>query len=345
MNRTAVTHLAVASILLVSLSVYARGPASTEASLKLILTVPLPGFSGDFDHLTADVKGGRLFLAGEDHKSVEVFNLQTGKKLHSITEVGTPHSLLYLPEKDELYVTDGADGTLKIFSGSDYKLKDKIELVEGLDSIVYDPDAQRLYVVSGGKDVPLDHSFLTAVDLPGRKKLGEIRFEADHVEAMAIERSGSRLFVNLADKAEVAVVDRKALQVIARWPVSVAEQNSPLAYDEKSQRLFVVCRKPPMLVVMNATNGEIVANLPAAGHADDVAFDKESGRIYVPGAEGFISVYQQKDSDHYEQIAKVQTASGAKTAVLIPELHRLFVAVSPGDTKATAKLLTFEVAK
>jgi|HubBroStandDraft_6_1064221.scaffolds.fasta_scaffold01081_7 DNA-binding beta-propeller fold protein YncE len=345
MSRTVVMRLAVASILLASLSVYARGPASTQASLKLILTVTLPGFSGDFDHLTADVKGGRLFLAGEDHKSVEVFDLQTGKKLHSITEVGTPHSLLYLPEQDELYVTDGADGTLKIFSGSDYKLKDKIQLVEGLDSIVYDRAAQRLYVVSGGKDVPLDHSFLTAVDLPGRKTLGEIRFEADHVEAMAIETSGSRLFVNLADKAEVAVVDRKKMQVIARWPVGIAEQNSPLAYDEKNQRLFVVCRKPPMLVVMDATNGKVVASLPTAGHADDVAFDKDSGRIYVPGAEGFISVYQQKDADHYEQIAKVQTAPGAKTAVLVPELHRLFVAVSPGDTKAMAKLLVYEVTK
>jgi DNA-binding beta-propeller fold protein YncE len=345
MNRTVGVQLGIASILLVSLSAYALGPGSTPADLKLIQTITLPGFSGDFDHLTADVNGGRLFLAGEDHKSVEVFNFRTGEKLHSITDVGTPHSLLYLPEKDELFVTDGADGTLKAFSGSDYKLKDKIQLGEGLDSIAYDRDAQRLYLVSGGKDVPLDHSFLNAVDLPGRKKLGEIRFEADHVEAMAIESSGSRLFVNLADKAEVAVVDRKKMQVIARWPVGVAEQNSPLAYDEKNQRLFVVCRKPPVLVIMDATNGSVVAKLPAAGHADDVAFDKESGRIYVPGAEGFISVYQQKDADHYEQIAKIQTAPGAKTAVLVPEVHRLYVAVSPGDTKAMAKLLIFEAAK
>jgi DNA-binding beta-propeller fold protein YncE len=323
----------------------AEGKESTSpAPLRLTQSVALPGISGDFDHFAVDLNGHRLFLAGEDHKTIEVLSLTTGKSLISLTGFGTPHSILYLPEKDELYVTDGADGTIKILRGSDYQVIGNIKLVEGADSIGYDRESGHFFVVTGGKDVPLDHSFLTKVDLPARKPVGEIRFESNHVEAMALEQAGPRLFINVTDKNEVAVVDRKAMKISARWTVGVARENSPIALDESGKRLFVVCRKPAMLVVMNADTGAIIASLPAAARADDVVYDRENHRVYVPGGEGYISVFAQKDPDHYQLVAKVPSAPGAKTAILVPQIHRLFVAASPGETTAEAKVLTFEVA-
>ena len=319
-------------------------PSHASTPLTLIHTMPLPGISGDFDHFAIDLKGHRLFLVGEDQKTVEVLSLLSHRRIRTLTGFGTPHSILYLPATDELYVTDGGDGTIKILRGSDYAVTGKIKLIEGADSIGYDPEAQRLFVVTGGKDVPLDHSFLTAVDLPARKSTGDLRFENNHVEAMALEKTGSRLFINITDKNQVAVVDRKSLQVTARWTVGVAQENSPIAFDESTQRLFLVCRKPGALVVMNAQTGAVVTTLPAAGRADDVAYDHANHRIYVPGGEGFISVIGQDDADHYHLITKIPTAPGAKTALLVPELHTLFVAVSPGDTKALAKVLVFDVA-
>src|SRR5712692_4752806 len=94
--------------------------AQEKAPLKLIATTPLPGFSGDFDHFAADVKGNRLFLAAEDHKTVEVFDLRTGRRLKSITGFGTPHSIIYLPATDRILVTDGEKGTLEMLRGSNY---------------------------------------------------------------------------------------------------------------------------------------------------------------------------------------------------------------------------------
>ena len=317
---------------------------SAPAPLKLAHTIPLPGIDGDFDHFAIDLKGQRLFLVGEDHKTVEVFSLKTNRRVHTITGFGTPHSILYLPATDELYITDGGDGTVKILRGSDYTVTGKIKLVEGADSIGYDAEAQRLYVVTGGKDVPLDHSFLSSVDVLGKKSAGgDLRFESNHVEAMAIEKGSSRLFVNVTDKNQVVVVDRKTMQVTAQWTVGVAQENSPIAYDESTKRLFIVCRKPGTLVVMNSETGVVVASLPAAGRADDVAYDHENHRIYVPGGEGFISVIGQDDADHYHLITKLTTEPGAKTALLVPDLHKLFVAVSPGETKALAKVLVFDV--
>ena len=94
-----------------------------------------------------------------------------------------------------------------------------IDGLAGADSAKLDAGAQILYVVTGGKDVPLDYSFLVAIDLRTNKKIGELRFESNHVEALALESASSRLFINITDKHEVAVVDRKSMQVITRWPI------------------------------------------------------------------------------------------------------------------------------
>jgi DNA-binding beta-propeller fold protein YncE len=319
-------------------------PAAEEtAPLKLVGAIPLPGFTGDFDHFAVDERGSRLFLAGEDHKTVEVFDLKTNRRLKSITGFGTPHSIIYLPETDRILVADGDKGMLQILRGSDYLVVDHVDGLAGADSMKLDASSQILYVVTGGKDVPLDYSLLVAIDLKTNKKAGEVRFESNHVEAFALESSSSRLFVNITDKHEVAVVDRKAMKEIARWPIGTQADNSPMAYDEAHHRLLIVCRKPGTLLVMDSDTGKVVAHLPAAERSDDIAFDSEKGRIYVPGGEGYISVFQQKSPDQYELLAKVASEPGAKTCLLVPRLARFFVAVSPGETKAMAKVLIFGV--
>jgi hypothetical protein len=316
---------------------------ANSPALRLLASTPLPGISGDFDHFAVDEQGHRLFLAGEDHKTIEVFDLASGKHLKSINGFGAPHSIFYLPASDQLLVTDGEAGVIQILRGIDYAFAGKIDDLPAADSARLDSANHILYVVTGGKDVNWDHSFLVAIDLASNKKVGELRFESNHVEAMALDTSSPRLFINLTDKGEVAVIDRKFMTVLNRWPVQVAGENSPMAYDQKHHRLFLVCRKPAMLVVMDSDNGEIVAHLPAAARSDDVAFDAATGRIYVPGGEGFISVFQEKSPAQYEQIARVPTALGAKTCLLVPSLKRYYVAVSPGDSKAMARILVFEV--
>lgn len=303
----------------------------------------MPGFTGDFDHFAMDEKGSRLFLAGEDHKSVEVFNLETGKRLKSITGFGTPHSVFYLPESDRIVVTDSDPGMLKILRGSDYAEIEHVDGLAGADSARLDAATQTLYVVTGGKDVPLDYSFVIAIDLKTNKKIGELRIESNHVEAFALEASSSRMFVNVTDKHAVAVIDRKTMKEIARWPIGSQADNSPMAYDEPNRRLLIVCRKPGTLLVMDSDTGKVITNVPAAERSDDIAFDAASGRIYVPGGEGYTSIFQQKSADQYELVSKFKTADGAKTCLLVPSLARYFVAVSPGETKAAAKLLIYRV--
>jgi hypothetical protein len=133
------------------------------------------------------------------------------------------------------------------------------------------------------------------------------------------------------------------MKEIARWPIGSQADNSPMAYDEAHRRLLIVCRKPGTLLVMDSDSGKIVTQLPAAERSDDIAFDGAGGRIYVPGGDGRIFVFHQQSADKYELVAKVRSAPGAKTCELVPSLARLFVAVSPGETKAEAKVLMYSV--
>src|SRR5215470_5527433 len=146
------------------------------APLHRIASVPVPGISGDFDHFAVDEKGGRLFLAGEDHKTLEIFDLKTGHHIRSVAGFGTPHSIFYLPDTDQILVTDGDAGVLQILSGADYSFRDQIEGLAGADSARLDTTRGVLYVVTGGKDANLDHSFLVALDLKSKTKIGELRF-------------------------------------------------------------------------------------------------------------------------------------------------------------------------
>jgi DNA-binding beta-propeller fold protein YncE len=317
--------------------------AQVASPLKLEANIPLPGFTGDFDHFAVDEKGSRLFLAGEDHKTVEVFDLRTNRRLKSIAGFGTPHSIIYLPETDRILVADGDKGMLQILRGSDYAIVDHVDGLAGADSMKLDVSSQVLYVVTGGKDVPLDYSFLVAIDLKTNRKVSELRIESNHVEAFALESSSSRLFVNITDKHAVAVIDRKSMKEITRWPIGSQADNSPLAYDEPHRRLLIVCRKPGTLLVMDSDSGKVVSQSPSPERSDDIAFDPASGRIYVPGGDGRIFVFKQDVPDKYELLAKVTSEPGAKTCLLVPSLNRFYAAVSPGETKALGKVLIFRV--
>jgi len=318
--------------------------AAADAPLKLVGHADLPGYTGDFDHFAYDAKGNRLFLAAEDHGTLEVFDLHSGEHLKTIKGFDTPHSIFYVPAKNRLLVTDSGESMTKVLDATSYKIVGSIKLTPGADSIGYDAGRNRLYVVTGGKDVKMKECFLAEIDPDTGKHYGDLKFDSDHTEAMAVEQQGDHLYINITDKNYMAVVDKKTRAVVGTWPIKEAEQNAPVAMDEASHRLFVVTRKPGKLVVLNADTGASIASFTAPGRTDEVVFDKLNRRIYVLGGEGYIGVFQEKDADHYEELAHVPTASGAKTGILVPELNRLYVAVSPGEGKTGAEVLQFSVA-
>ena len=311
--------------------------------LALKGSVDLPGYTGDFDHFAVDQDRGRLLLAAEDHGTLEVFDLNTGKHLRTIKGFETPHSILVRSGAATILVSDSGKGMSKLLDASTYEVKGVVALTPGADSIGYDPAENVVYIVTGGKDVDMKTSELDAVDPDTGKKKRSVALQDNHVEAMALEKNGDRLFINLTQTNKVAVIDRKTMKIIALWPVPTAEQNAMVALDEPRHRLYVGCRKPGMVVVMNSDTGAIINSATSPLRSDQILFDQAASRLYSPGGEGFIGVYDTSDPDHLKAVAKVPSAPGAKTGVLVPERKELILAVSPGETKAMAKVLTFAV--
>jgi DNA-binding beta-propeller fold protein YncE len=313
------------------------GMAQEKLPLKLIATTPMPGFTGDFDHFGIDLKGSRLFLASEDQKTVEVFDLRTGERIHSIKGFGQPLTMAYLAESNRLIVTDGGDtDAVELVDCKEYKIISTLKLGPGVDHGVYNPVNRYFYVENGGGPEGKIH-VLSIIDTKSFKQIGEVAgLPGNSNEGMVIDHEGKKLYVNLTGPDEIGVIDLNTRQLIARWSLPDAHVAHAIALDEPNHRLFTATRKPSQFIVFNTDTGKVVTTLPCVGVNSDMSLDVARKRIYVTGTET-ASVFEQRDADHYEHIAEVPTAYRAKSSIFVPELGRLYVADS-GKGKPDAKL-------
>ena len=319
--------------------------ANAPATLAGRSTGWKPGYSGDFDHFGVDVKGNRLFLAAEDHGTLELFNLRTGQHERTLTGFQTPHAIIYLPEHNRLVVTDSGKGMTKVLDATTYKIVGHIALEPGADSAEYDTSTGHLYIVTGGKDVDMKDCFLNEVDPLTGKLFAKLRFDSDHTEAVKAEQHGNRLFVNVADRNEVDVVDKKTFKVIARWPLSGAQTNLTMALDEADHRLFVGTRNPSKLLVLNTDTGATVASLDAPATSDGLFYDSARKRVYVPGGDGYLGVFQQVTPDLYAARPRIPSATGAKSGIVVPQVDRLYLAASPGEHGKGGEVLWYSLGR
>ncbi len=169
--------------------------------------------------------------------------------------------------------------------------------------------------------------------------VGEIVTDS-HPESFQLEKNGTRVFVNVPDKKEVEVADLNTRTVTDRWPIAAA-QNFPMALDEAHHRLFVGCRVPAQLLVLDTTNGKTVASMDIVGQTDDLFYDAQKSRIYVIGGQGFIDAFQQKDPDRYDRIARFPVPLNTRTGIFVPEWGELLAAAAHGD-KQEAEILIYE---
>jgi len=323
----------------IAFGVYGR--SQENGPLKLVQTIKLPAdVKGHFDHFEIDLKNQRLFATPEEYKGVLVFDLKTGKLVHTIRGIEKSHAVLYREDLNRLYVTDGEAGDLKIFDATTYALVSSVKLLEDADSIGYDPNTKYLYIDNGGGDVHQTYSMLSVVDTTAGKKVTDIKIDGDTLEAMALEKSSPKLYVNNKAKGQVDVVDREKREVIASWPVTKCKGPVAMAFDEANHRLFVACRDGNV-AVLDTQSGKEVTSLSITNGVDDAVYDPASKRLYT-AADGNVDVYEQTDPDNYKLLAKVPTGPVGRTAKLVPELNRYFVAVPQHGTKS-AEVLVFEV--
>ena len=311
-----------------------NAPGQTAPPLRLVQTIPLPDVDGFLDHMGVDLKGLRLFVPTEVQNTVEVVDLRVGKVIHTIKGLKNPHTVLYRPQSNEIFVTEAQDGTCEVFRGDTYEPIKTIKLAEGADNAAYDPVSQYFYIDIRGQFTKSPSSLLAIVDTKNAEHLGDIKIEGANTQAMAFEPSGPRMYLDIADKNEIAVIDREKRAIVTTWSVAEAPWNYTLALDAAHHRLFVASRMertyfvPGKMLVLDTETGNVISRLDnIGGGADETFYDSARQRIYVCGGDGFVDVIKQLDPNHYQSLGRVATGALAKTALWVPELNRLYVAV------------------
>ena len=317
--------------------------AQERTPLKLVATIPLPGLKdGDFDHFAVDLDGHRLFLTAEENDRLEVLDSKSNQHVRTMQDIKAPHAILFRKDLKKLFVVEGDASAVKIYDSESYKALGEIKVSIDADSIAYDASASYMYVVNGGREAHTSYSLISVIDTNNAKKLRDIKIPSDHVEALVLEKSGPRLFMNITGQNMVGVMDRNKSELSAKWPLPAGDKlNVAMAFDETNHRLFVVTRSPGKLIVLNSDDGKVIANLPAVGMVDDAAYDAQHKRIYLAG-DGFLDVFEQKDADHYALLAKIPGAFRAKTGILVPELNRYYLAV-PHHAGKEAEVRVYDI--
>jgi hypothetical protein len=318
-------------------SIPAPGQAP-PAPLRLVQTIPLPGVDGALDHMAIDIQRQHLFIPAEQHGTVEVLDLKTGNRIRTISAARWPSTVIYHQQSNEIFVSDRADGTCKVFNGETYELVKSIKLAVGADNAAYDVPSHYMYIAAGGRHAGLPYTLIAIVNALTGEHAGDIQVDSANVQAMAFEPSGPKMYAALADVSKVAVIDREKRTVLTIWSLTPQCQKPyTLALDSAHHRLFVGCRlyatqaewwQPGKMVVVDTDSGRVTMAFDAGGGADEMFFDAASQRIYLQGYEGIADVWKEIDPDHYESVGKIQGGVHGKTSLLVPELKRYYVAVS-----------------
>jgi DNA-binding beta-propeller fold protein YncE len=303
-----------------------------EPVLEPVATIEMPGVKGRIDHLSVDLKRHRLFVAALGNDTVEVLDVERHRHEKSLPGFGEPQGVLYLPTPDRLYVANGTGDRLDILDGNSLASIKRIAKLADADNVRYDHAAGKV-VVGYGKGA------LQMLDPGSGEAAADIRLPA-HPESFQLERNGSRIFVNVPDARQVAVVDRSKRALVASWDVPRARANFPMTLDEAGRRLFIGARSPAMLLVYDTGSGKVVAKVPIGGDTDDLFYDAKRKQLYVICGEGRVDVLRQDDPDRYSQIATVKTAARARTGLFVPEEGRLYVA-APAVDGTPARILVY----
>lgn len=299
--------------------------AEDKAPLRLEAKILLGDVRGRIDHMAVDVKRQRLFVAELGNDSVGVVDLATHRLLRTITGLNEPQGVGYEPSTDTLYVANARDGSVGLYDANEYRAIGRIELGNDADNIRIDATAKRVIVGYGDGG-------LAILDPSTRGKVQSVPLRA-HPESFQIDPDIGRIFVNLPDAHEVAVVDVDGGKQLANWPMRKGG-NFAMTIDRERSRVLLAYRSPAELAVFSM-DGKAIANAETCGDVDDLFVDTKRGRVYVSCGAGYVDIFEI-DGTLYRRITRLPTATGARTSLFVPEVDRLFLAVRAGPAGPAA---------
>jgi len=316
MNRWFAALLAVASV-----------SAMAQANWGVTRTFPIGG-DGGWDYVTVDAPGHRLFVTRSTHTMA--IDSDSGKVLGDIEGQKGSHGVAIAPKAGRGFITDGGGtGAIVVFDLKTYAVLGRLAAMPDADGIIYDAKLDRVLAVSGDgaslmtwkPDIDLAAGKVETIALGGKP------------EFLASDGSG-KVWINLVDKDLVAVVDVAAGKVVARWPVAPGGSPVGMALDAQGRKLILGCRKPALMVVMNADTGKVESSLPIGAGVDATAVG--GGEAFASAGDGTLTVAAEKDGA-FAAVQTVKTPLLARTMGMDAATHQIFLATADADPVTTGR--------
>lgn len=302
--------------------------------LKLVATISLPDVSGRIDHLAFDPDHQTVFVAALGNNTVEVVDLKNNKVIHSIRNLDEPQGIAFIPESKCLIVANGGNGECDVFDASTFQKIKSVKLSGDADNIRYDSTSKRIYVGYGNGGIAI-------IDAISFQLIADIKLSG-HPESFQLDKSANKIYVNVPDERQIEVIDLVKNVVSDRWKMTEASSNFPMSLDETNHRIFIGCRHPAKLMVIDTQTGKPITSLEIDGDVDDVFYNKTSQQIYLSCGAGYVDIFKQSGANSYAANGKVPTHSGARTSLFITGLNLLIVA-SPSGFNSKASLQIYNV--
>lgn len=293
-------------------SVAAQGTWAVEKTFHI-------GGDGGWDYLTLDAKNHRLYVPRSTHTMV--IDADSGKTLADIPGQKHNHGVALVPDVGRGFISDGA-GAVVIFDLKTNTVLGTLAAHPDADGIIFDKASGLVLVVSG------DDGVLMTVKPDVDPKTGSLDAPIDlggKPEFLAADGAG-KVYINLVDKNQVAVVDIKARKVLAHWAVAPGGAPVGLSINTDKRRLFIGCRNPQKLIVMSTDDGKVLADLPIGAGVDATKYDGR--QAFASCRDGRLEVAGEVSPGKFEIQQTVTTPGGARTMDVDPQTHKVYLATA-----------------
>jgi hypothetical protein len=303
--------LAAAVLLAGALGILAQSPWVVAKIL------PIAG-EGSWDYLTVDSQTHRLYVPRSTHTMV--IDAASGKVMGDIPGQKIAHGVALVPAAGRGFISDGGgDGAVVVFDLKSNATLGAIAAQPDADGIIFDPASRSVLVVSGDGGVLM--TLPPGID-PQHGKIDPPIELGGKPEFLASDGAG-KVYINLVDKNLVAVVDMKSRKVIARWPVAPGGSPVGMSMDARRRLLFIGCRNPQRLVVMDARDGKVLAALPIGAGVDATKID--GGQAFASCRDGSLAVAGEPSPGKWEIVQTVKTPDGARTMGVDSTTHTIYL--------------------
>ncbi len=289
------------------------GGSIVRSPVSMVVQTPLPGIAGSFGHFAVDPQQGRLFLAAEGNRSIEVLTF-AGEHTSTAKLAHAPGALAFDAQSNMLLVADPAGAACLVLDARTLNVVKRIALPEGAGAGVYDAPSRRFYIASG--------TSLSVISSESLKQVGAMPVGFGGMASMAIDHDANRLYVNQMGAGRVAVVSLARGAVQKEWNFPGIAFSAAMAFDAARQRLFVASSRPGKLLIVDTQTGKLVQSLDCLQNAASISFDPAHARLFVTGEEG-LCIYAEQEGGGYVSESRFGTMKG-KTSVYVPSLQQLF---------------------